>query len=149
MLIAVLVVFHNDVVGTLLGAAVAVRIRSVDVLAAMATVLLGVFAVGDVLYINVRERAAEFATLWACGWTDRSLLRLIAYEGFGIGILGALAGATAGLLGIAYVVGRLTPGLFLLALMVAVGAAGVACLAAIIPAVALRRLSLAGLLAEE
>jgi hypothetical protein len=149
MLIAVLVVFHNDVVGTLLGSAVAVRIRSVDVFAAVATVLLGVFAVGDVLYINVRERAAELAALWAGGWTDGSLLRLIAYEGLGIGILGGLVGATAGLLGIAQFVGRLTPGLFVLALVVAVGAPAVACLAAVVPAFALRRLPLAALLAEE
>jgi ABC-type antimicrobial peptide transport system permease subunit len=149
MLIAVLVVFHNDVVGTLLGAAVAVRVRSVDVFAAIATVLLGVFAVADVLYINVRERAAELAALWAGGWTDGCLLRLIAYEGLGIGILGGLVGAGAGLLGIAQFVGRLTPGLLALALTIAVGAAGVACLAAIVPAVALRRLPLAGLLAEE
>jgi putative ABC transport system permease protein len=149
VLIAVLVVFHNDVVGTLLGDAVAVRVRPVDVFASIATLLLGVFAVGDVLYINVRERAAELAALWAAGWTDSALVRLIAYEGLGIGILGGFIGATAGLLGVTRFVGQVSPGLILFAAVVAVGAAGVACLAAVVPAIALRRLPLATLLAEE
>lgn len=85
MLLAIGVAFHNDVIGSVLGDTVAVRVRAVDLFAAGAALLLGVLAVGDVLYINIRERSAEFAALWAAGWTDRALLRLVGYEGVGIG----------------------------------------------------------------
>ncbi|GLY93768.1 FtsX-like permease family protein [Actinoplanes sp. NBRC 103695] len=149
MLLAVLVVFHNDVVGTLLGDAVAVRVRPVDLAASVATVVLGACAVGDVLYINVRERAAELATLWASGWTDGALLRMIAYEGLGIGVLGAVPGAAAGLAGVAWFAGGVNNHLLGLTALIAAGAVAVAGLAVVAPAIALRRLPPARLLAEE
>jgi putative ABC transport system permease protein len=149
MLVAIAVAFRNDVIGTLLGDAVALRVRSVDLLAAVAAVLLGGLAVADVLYINIRERSAELAALWASGWTDRALLRLVGYEGLGIGILGALTGALAGLGGIAWLVGGLTSDIVWLAAIVAAAAIGVATLAACVPALLLRRFPLSTLLAEE
>jgi putative ABC transport system permease protein len=149
MLAAVAVTFRNDVVGSLLGDAVAIRIRGVDVLAVLATVLLGLVAVADVLYINVRERSAELAALWAAGWSDRALIRLVSYEGLGIGALGAVTGAAAGLGGIGWLVGELTPGLVWLAAIAAVAGIAVAGAVAAVPALLLRRLPLSTLLAEE
>jgi putative ABC transport system permease protein len=149
MLLVVALAFRNDVVGTLLGDAVAIRVRSVDVFAAGVTALLGIVAVADVLYINIRERAGEFAALWAGGWSDRSLVRLVAYEGLGIGALGALLGATVGLFGIARFVGQVSPAMIRTAGLTALAATLLAGLAAAVPALILRRMPLATLLAEE
>lgn len=149
MLVVIAVVFHNDVVGSLLGDAVAVRVRAVDVLATVTAVGLGVAMVADVLYINIRERAAELAALWATGWSNRALLRLVGYEGLGIGVLGGVLGAGAGLAGVTWFAGRLDPAMVWLAAGAAAGAVVVAGLAAVLPALALRRLPLSTLLAEE
>ena len=79
----------------------------------MATVLLGAAAVADVLYLNIRDRAAELATLRATGWTDAALGRLVGYEGFLLGVLGAVTGAGLGLGGAAWLVGELPAALVL------------------------------------
>jgi putative ABC transport system permease protein len=149
VLVVVAVVFRNDVVGTLLGDAVAVRVRAVDVLAAGTAVVIGVLMVADVLYINVRERAAELAALWAGGWSNRALLKLVGYEGLGMGVLGGVLGAGAGLLGVGWFVGQLSLAMVWLAVGVAAGAVVVATVAAVVPALVLRRLPLSTLLAEE
>jgi hypothetical protein len=60
-------------VGTLLGDAVSVEVHGSDVVAGIATVVLGAAAVGDVVFLNLRERAPEFATLVATGWDDAVL----------------------------------------------------------------------------
>lgn len=149
MLVALAATFHDDVVGTLLGDEIAMRVRTVDVLAAAAAVGLGVLVVADVLYINVRERSAELAALWASGWSNRALLRLVGYEGLGIGVLGAVLGAGAGLLGVLWYTGQLNQDMLWLAATVAAGAVAVAGLAAMVPALLLRRFPLSTLLAEE
>ncbi|NEA32048.1 ABC transporter permease [Streptomyces sp. SID13031] len=149
LLAAVLVVYRNQVVGSMLGDAVTLQVRPVDLIATGATVLLGVVAVADVLYLNVRERAGEIAALWAAGWTDNALLRLVVYEGLGIGALGAISGAALGMAGIGFFVGGITAGLVVVALLTAVGATLLAGLCAVVPALLLRRLPLAALLAEE
>lgn len=149
VLAAVTLAFQGTVVGTLLGDAVSVTVRGVDQLAAAATVLLGVVAVADVMYLNVRDRAAELATLRATGWTEAGLVRLIAYEGGLLGLLGAVTGAGAGLGAAAWLVGEVPARL----VAVAAGSAAVGVLiagvAAIVPTVLLRRLPAARLLAEE
>lgn len=149
MLVLIAVVFRNEVVGSLLGDAVAVRVRSVDLLAAVTAVALGVLMVADVLYINVRERAAELAALWAGGWSNQALLRLVGYEGLGMGVLGGVLGAVAGLLGATWFAGRLSLAMVLLAAAVAASAIVIAAVAAVLPALALRRFSLSTVLAEE
>jgi hypothetical protein len=149
VLAAVTVAFHGTVVGTLLGDAVSVTVRGVDRLAAAATVLLGVVAVADVMYLNVRDRAAELATLRAAGWTDAALVRLIAYEGGLLGLLGAVTGAGAGLAAAAWLVGDVPVRLVAVAAGTAAVGVVVAGVAAIVPTVLLRRLPGARLLAEE
>jgi putative ABC transport system permease protein len=149
MVLAVTSVADGVVVGTLLGDAVSVRIRSVDAVAVAATVVLGALAVGDVLYLNIRDRAGELAVLQATGWSAAALGRLVGYEGLGIGLLGAVLGVGAGVVGAAWLSGEASATL----LGVAAAAAGigvlVAAVATVVPALLLRRLPVADLLAEE
>jgi hypothetical protein len=147
LVLAVALSFHGAVVGTVLGDAVAVQVRTADVLAVVATLLLGALAVADVLFLNVRDRAGELAALRATGWRDDQLARLVAWEGLAIGLLGGLAGALAGLGATRAFTGEWS----------ALGGAGAALLAAalagalasLVPAAVVRRLPTARLLAEE
>ncbi|MEU8264362.1 FtsX-like permease family protein [Micromonospora sp. NPDC048999] len=141
--------FRGAIVGSLLGDTVSLSVRGADTMAAVATVLLGAAAVADVLYLNIRDRAAELSTLRATGWTDAALGRLIGYEGLLLGALGALTGAGLGLAGAAWLVGELPAALMLVAAAVALAGALVTCLAALVPAALLRRLPTARLLAED
>ncbi len=68
-----------------------------DYIAALLTVGLGAAGVADVLYLNLRERAAELALLRATGWSPRQLATLIAGEGAFLGSTGSILGALAGL----------------------------------------------------
>lgn len=146
---AVVWVFHNEVVGTLLGDAVSVQARSVDIVAAISTVLLGGFAVADVVYLGVRERGAEFAALRATGWSEWEMARLVTYEGALTGALGALSGAALGLVATAWLAGTVSPGLVQLAVLVAVGGAILTAATAVVPAMGIRYLPTTALLAEE
>ena len=149
VLVAITVAFRGTLVGTILGEAVSLRIRGVDAVAVAATVLLGALAVSDVLYLNVRDRAPELATLRATGWSDGALARLIAAEGLGIGVLGGLLGAAAGLAGAAWLVGSLPTDLIIAATITASIGALLATAASLLPAALIRRLPTAQLLAEE
>jgi putative ABC transport system permease protein len=149
MLTAVTFAFRGVVVGSLLGDAVAVQVRSVDYIAAGATAALGVLAVADVVFLNIRERAAELATIRSFGWRDSALARLVITEGAIIGVTGSLAGAGFGLAAAAWFAGALPARL--LAIAAAAVAAGIiiTAAAALLPAALLRRLPAANLLAEE
>ncbi|SCL13227.1 FtsX-like permease family protein [Micromonospora rhizosphaerae] len=146
---AVSYAFRGAVVGSLLGDAISLSVRGPDVVAAAATVLLGTAAVADVLYLGIRDRAAELATLRAIGWTDPALSRLIGYEGLALGVLGGVTGALLGLLGTVGLIGSLPGSLLLVAIVTAAAGIVVSCLAALLPATLLRRLPTARLLAEE
>ena len=93
LLTAVTFAFRGHIAGSLLGNAVAVQVRGVDYLAAGATIALGVLAVSDVVFLNIRERASELATIRSFGWRDGTLGRLVVTEGAIIGVAGSLAGA--------------------------------------------------------
>ena len=149
LLTAVTLAFRGVVIGSLLGDAVAVQVRGVDYVAVAATVALGVLAVADVLFLNIRERAAELAAIQASGWPEPALSRLIATEGVLIGVAGSVTGAAAGLAGAALFAGTLPARL--LAAAIAAVAAGtlITAAAALLPAQLQRRLPTAHLLAEE
>jgi hypothetical protein len=149
LLTAVTFAFRGVVVGSLLGDAVAVQVRGVDYVAAGATVALGVLAVADVVFLNIRERAAELATIRSFGWRDTALARLVVTEGAIIGVIGSLSGAGLGLGAAAWFAGQLPAQL--LAVAAAAVAAGIiiTAAAALLPAGLLRRLPTAHLLAEE
>lgn len=90
--------FHGTLVGTLLGNAVSIQVRRPDLVAAGITIALAALAIGDVLYLNLRERSPELATLRATGWRDSHVVRLILLEGIGLGLLGSAVGLGVGLL---------------------------------------------------
>jgi putative ABC transport system permease protein len=149
MLTAVTFAFRGIVVGSLLGDAVAVQVRSVDYVAAVATVALGVLAVADVVFLNITERAAELATISSFGWRDTALARLVITEGAIIGITGSLVGAAAGLAAAAWFAGQLPGRLIAIAIAAVVAGVLITSAAALLPAALLRRLPTAHLLAEE
>jgi hypothetical protein len=149
ILTAVTFAFRGVVVGSLLGDAVAVQVRGVDYIAAGATVTLGVLAVADVVFLNIRERAAELATMRSFGWRDAALIRLVITEGAIIGVTGSLAGAGLGLAAAAWFAGQLPARLLAIAATAVAAGIIVAAASALPPAALLRRLPAAYLLAEE
>lgn len=148
VLAVVQVDFHGQVVGTVLGDAVTVQVRGADYLAAAIIVLLGAISVADVLYVEIRERSSEFALLGVTGWSDRKLSLLAVYEAIGMGVLGSLLGAGAGLGGAA-LAGAVPVTVYPTAAAVALGGIALTSAAALLPATLLRRLPAARLLAEE
>jgi putative ABC transport system permease protein len=149
LLAAVTLAFRGTVVGSLLGNAVAVQVRGVDYVAVAATVALGVLAVADLLFLNIRERAAELAAIRALGWPESALGRLVVTEGAAIGLAGSLAGAAAGLAAAAAFAGEFPARLLLAATAAVLAGVLVTVAAALLPARLLRRLPTAQLLAEE
>jgi putative ABC transport system permease protein len=141
--------FHDTLVGTLLGDAVAINIRASDYVAVIATIVLGLAAVTDVLFLNLRERSTEFATLTATGWDDHALGRLLALEGLWIGALGAVTGAVVGLAGAALFAGTLPATLLLTTATAAIAGIALTGLAGLAPAAWLRRAPTVPILAGE
>lgn len=123
--------------------------RPVDYISAMLTVAIGAFAVADVLYLNIRERVSELATLRALGWREATLARLITAEGAAMGLAGSVLGAAAGLAAAALFTHSLPPQLFTAAVAAAVAGVLLATLAAAAPASLLGRVTTAQNLAEE
>ena len=149
ILAAVTIAFRGVVVGSLLGNAVAVQVRGVDYVAVTATIALGVLAVADVVFLNIRERASELAAIRTFGWPESALSRLVITEGAIIGLAGSLAGAALGLAAAAQFAGQLPATLYLIAAAAVAGGLLVTTTAALLPAQALRRLPAAHLLTEE
>ncbi|MEU5563378.1 FtsX-like permease family protein [Micromonospora musae] len=149
LIAAALWAFNDGMVGSLLGQAVSVQVRGVDLLAVSGVLLFGVLGVADVLYLNVRERAAEFATLRAIGWPDATLNRLLVYEALGVGALGCAIGVGGGLGSVVLLVGRVDGRLAALAVAVTAAALVLTVLAALVPAILIRRLPTAVLLGEQ
>ena len=149
MLLALNLAFAQGIVGSELGGFVANQVRAVDYLSAALAVALGAASVADVLYINLRERAAEFAVLSAVGWQRGHVARVALGEGAGIGVAGSILGVAIGAGAAALILG---PDLSLLALPAAVAlVAGiiVTVIAASAVAASIRRLPLVASLAEE
>jgi hypothetical protein len=141
--------FKDTLVGSLLGSAVSLDIRTSDYLATAVIVALGLTTVIDVLYLDVRDRATELATLRATGWSDAALGRLVAYEGIAIGLLGGLAGAAVGLTAAITVTGDAPAALLTVAAISVLVGSCAGGLAALGPAAWMRRRPLTTLLAED
>jgi hypothetical protein len=149
LLLAATFTFSDTLVGTILGDAISVQVRGSDYAAVAITLVLAAGAVTDVLFLNVREREGELATLRATGWDDGSLSRLIALEGLWLGLVGSAVGCAAGLAGTVEFTGRLTAALLVTGAAAALLGLGVAAGASVVPGVLLRRRSLAVALAAE
>jgi len=139
--------FQGTLVGTLLGQAITVQIRGVDLVAAGLTIALAAVSVADVLFLNVRERAAELVTLQTIGWSDREVAALVGLEGVALGIVGSVAGAAAGLAFSALLLGGAV-GPLAAAAGIAIGA-GAAAAASLLPLTQIRRLAPPAVLAAE
>ena len=149
LLLAITVAFQGAVVGTILGDAVAVQARGADYAATAATLLLAGLGVANVLYLNIRDRGAEIATLRALGWQEKHLARLVIVEGLGIGLIGALPGAAIGLGAAAVLAGAITTKIVLAAAIAVVVGLAITAVASAVPVRLLRRLPTAVLLTEE
>ena len=149
VLLGITQAFRGAAVGTLLGDAITLQVRGVDYVAVIATIALGALATADVLYLGVRERAGEYSTLRALGWTERALSRVVTWEGLTIGVLGAVVGAAIGVGVTAVFAADLPPSLVTAGAVAAGIGILVTLLALLVPVTAMRRLPTAALLAEE
>jgi hypothetical protein len=149
ILLALNSAFQGVLVGTLLGNAVSVQVRGVDLASVAFTIALGGFSVADVLFLNMRARAPELVTLRTVGWSEEHLRRLVLLEGVAIGAIGCLTGALLGG-GIASLV-RGVPLATIAAASFASAAAGIAVagLASLVPLAVVDRLTPPTVLAEE
>lgn len=95
-LMALNLAFQGSVAGNLLGDYVAVQVRSVDYVSVGLATGLAAFSLADVLVLNLRERAAEIATLQAGGWADRHVAALSLLEALLIGVSASVVGAGLG-----------------------------------------------------
>ena len=140
---------QGTLVGTLLGNAVSLQVRSSDFVAIGLTIGLAAVSAADVLYLNLRERAAEFLTLETTGWSLAELSRLVLIEAAALALLAALSGAAVGiaigglLLGVPY--GPLA----IAAAVAGAGAVAAGIVASAAPTVQLLRLPAPPVLAAE
>lgn len=148
-LIALNQAFQQTLVGTLLGSAVSLEVRGVDLLSVLLVIALGALSVADVLYINLKQRQVEVATLRTVGWSHRDLARLVAFEGLGIGILGSTLGVVLGAIAIASVRGIPLDSLFVAAALAGFLGVAVALVASLVPALRISALVPHSALVEE
>lgn len=147
ILAALIIGFRGQVVGSLLGDAVALQARPGDVFAAVAMVVLALAAVSDVIYLNVRDRTREIGILQASGWTRWALARLIGTEALLLGALGAVPGAALGLAASVGLAGESPPTLWAIAAAATCGAVLLSGLAAVVPLLGVLRVRTSRLLA--
>ncbi len=148
-LLAVSQVFNGAVVGTLLGDAVALQVRTPDVIAAAMLAILGLIAVGVILFLGITEDARDYASLAASGWHEGQLGLSLAAQSVALGLFGALVGIGGALAAVLGFAGSLPAGLLGYAALMA-GLAVLGCVVAgLLPAVALTRLPVARLLAGD
>ncbi|MFW6090697.1 MAG: FtsX-like permease family protein [Actinomycetota bacterium] len=149
VLLAVSYGFQGRVVGSLLGDAIVVQARTADYAAAAAMLALSAIAIADILYLETRDRDTELATLRSFGWPRGTLTRMIVIEGMGLGAIGALAGATTGVLAATYLSGSLPAAAMPPIAAATIGAVVLAALAATVPALVAARTNITELLSQE
>lgn len=149
MLVAINHAFQGVLVGTVMGQFISLQVRGVDLLTIALTIALGGFAVADVLYLNVKERAAEFVTLRTVGWRERDMVKLVAAEAIAMGTIGSVAGALVGSAASSLIQGIPPASIALAASLAAASGIVAAALASLLPLSQIGRLTPAGVLAEE
>ncbi len=148
LLLAISVGFQGAVVGSILGDAVAIQTRTSDYAAALATFALAGIGVGNLMYLNIRDRGPELATLRATGWTEQHLRRLLLTEGALIGAIGGVTGAVLGLAAAFALIGSLPALVLIAALGTAVAAVLISLAATLLASTLLLRLPTTMLLTE-
>ena len=149
MLVAINHAFQGVLLGTVMGQVISLQVRGIDLLTVALTIALGGIAVADVLYLNIKERAAEFVTLRTVGWRDREIVRLLTAEAILMGAIGSVAGALFGSAA-AVLIGSVPLTSIAAATSVA-ATSGIlaAALASLFPLSQIRRLTAPSVLAEE
>lgn len=149
VLLALVQNFRGQVIGTLLGDAIAIQVRTQDLVAGAFLAALGLTAVAMVLHLNLLEDARMYATLQALGWRTTRLAASVVVQALALGVAGAVGGAALGLATTIWLVGTVPDQVATLtwALMAATLIATM--LVAISPAIALRRIPTARLLTTE
>lgn len=148
LLLAISVGFQGAVVGSVLGDAVAIQTRTSDYAAALATFALAGIGVGNLMYLNIRDRGPELATLRATGWTEHHLRQLLLTEGALIGAIGGITGATLGLAAALALIGSLPILVLVAAAATAIAAVAISLAATLLASTLLLRLPTALLLTE-
>jgi putative ABC transport system permease protein len=148
VLLSIGLAFKGTLVGTALGRVITLQIRPADYVAVAMVIVLGAASSADVMFLNIRERAAEFVTLSASGWGTIQLGELVTLEGLSIGLLGSVLGAATGLV-VALVIAGSSSSLPLAAGLAAIGGSLLALLASLVPASLISRLAPPAVLAEE
>ena len=123
--------------------------RGADLAAIGLTIGLAAFAVADVLYVNLSERAPEIVTLRSSGWSDRQLSLLVALEAAVLGLGGSLAGAALGIALAAALLSVPLGPLVVAAALAALGGTLTTVAASLLPLSRLRRLTTPSVLAAE
>lgn len=141
--------FAGAVVGTVLGDAIAVQVRSADIAAAIMLAVMALIAVGVILFLGLTEDARGYASLSASGWRDGALGVAVVAQGVLIALVGTLVGVGAAHLTLDQVVGVPAPGVWQLGGMIGGAAVVLAGVVALAPALSLRRLPIARLLARD
>ncbi|WP_460829445.1 ABC transporter permease [Nocardioides hungaricus] len=150
LLIGVSLGFRGAVVGSVMGNAVAIQVRTADYAAVGATLLLALLGVANVIYLNIRERGVEFATLLSTGWSARELSRATLWEALGLGMLGTVSGIILGLAAAAVVISGASASIMVLTALTCMGVGlTVTLLAALGASQLLRRMPITALLTEE
>jgi ABC-type lipoprotein release transport system permease subunit len=148
VLLSIGLAFKGTLVGTALGRVITLQIRPADYVAVAMVIVLGAASSADVMFLNIRERAAEFVTLSASGWGRTQLGELVTLEGLSIGLLGSVLGAATGLV-VALVIAGTSSSLLVAAGLAAAGGSLLALLASLVPASLISRLAPPAVLAEE
>ena len=89
--------FHDTLIGSLLGDAVAVQARTPDLVAAALITLLGLTAVGTLLFLEIAEDIKSFGALRAMGWSDAKVAVVIITQAAALAVVGIAVGTTAAL----------------------------------------------------
>jgi putative ABC transport system permease protein len=126
VLLAAQVSFVHSIGDSALAGLVTASTRGADLDSALLAVGLGAASVADITYLNLRERAPEFAALAASGWGRAQLGQLLATEALVTALAGSAIGAAAGLLAAADAFGLSAP-----VVLGAAAAAGTGVLAAL------------------
>ncbi len=149
VLASIVAAFNGSVIGSFLGDAVALQVRTPDVVATVLLDVLGLTAVATVLLIAVTEDAPAYAALQAGGWRDTALARILITQAGVIGLLGALIGAAAALATVGVFISAVTPTMIEISVAVILAAVLASALAALIPTAVTLRLPTARILARE
>lgn len=125
------------------------QVRTPDLVAGVLLAVLGLIAVGVILFLGLTEDAPSYASLTASGWRPGMLAAAVVTQALVIAVLGGLVGIAVALVPIGVLTGGLPADWWGLALAILAGTCGAGVLVALLPALGLQRLPVAQLLSGE